>query len=211
MKFRHITTLFLAILITIQVKAQDPQRFANEVEEITSKETVVFTGSSSVRMWKDVQSYFPSVYAINSGFGGSHYSDLLYYQKELIFDFNPDRVFIYEGDNDIADKEAPEDILLEAKELIANIKANLPDTKIYIISPKPSISRWNLHKEYESLNALLEEYCAATDGVTYVDVWNPMLNKDGEPMKDIFIEDNLHMNKKGYDIWGSVVGKFIED
>ena len=35
---------------------------------------------------------------------------------------------------------------------------------------------------------------------TFVDIWDAML-ENGEPKKDIFKEDNLHMNKKGYAIW----------
>ncbi len=35
---------------------------------------------------------------------------------------------------------------------------------------------------------------------TFVDIWDAML-ENGEPKKDIFREDNLHMNKKGYAIW----------
>jgi lysophospholipase L1-like esterase len=35
----------------------------------------------------------------------------------------------------------------------------------------------------------------------FVDVWTPMLDENGEPKKDIFLGDRLHMNAEGYKIW----------
>lgn len=43
----------------------------------------------------------------------------------------------------------------------------------------------------------------------YADLWKPMLNKDKEPMDDIFIQDNLHMNEKGYAIWAKTIKKYL--
>jgi lysophospholipase L1-like esterase len=37
-----------------------------------------------------------------------------------------------------------------------------------------------------------------------------MLDENGQVFTDIFLNDNLHMNKKGYDIWGKVIGEFLE-
>ena len=35
----------------------------------------------------------------------------------------------------------------------------------------------------------------------YINIWDPMLNQDGTRMPELFIEDGLHMNKKGYEVW----------
>jgi lysophospholipase L1-like esterase len=37
-----------------------------------------------------------------------------------------------------------------------------------------------------------------------------MLNRDGEPVKDLYIEDGLHMSKSGYDIWAAEIVKFMK-
>jgi lysophospholipase L1-like esterase len=36
-----------------------------------------------------------------------------------------------------------------------------------------------------------------------------MLDEDGIVMQDIFLEDGLHMNKKGYDIWAKAIGPLL--
>jgi lysophospholipase L1-like esterase len=36
-----------------------------------------------------------------------------------------------------------------------------------------------------------------------------MLKADGTPMTDIFLEDNLHMNAKGYAIWQKIIEPYL--
>jgi lysophospholipase L1-like esterase len=35
----------------------------------------------------------------------------------------------------------------------------------------------------------------------FIDVWRPMLDQHGEPKKEIFQPDGLHLNALGYKIW----------
>jgi hypothetical protein len=58
-------------------------------------------------------------------------------------------------------------------------------------------------------NKKLKKYCKKQGDIGFADVWYPMLDKNGNLYKDVFIEDGLHMNKKGYDIWGKVIGGFL--
>lgn len=211
--------LFILLLgYTSTLFAQDPTRFQSEIDELKakqfqiddSKEIVVFTGSSSIRMWRDVQTFYSDINAINTGFGGSHMSDLLFYLDELVLKHKPQKVFIYEGDNDVSDSKKSVNILITTTQVVNRIKESLPEAEILLISPKPSISRWQLKENYEQLNGMLEKYSSTTEGVTFIDVWNPMLNEQGTPLSDIFLEDNLHMNSKGYEIWGRVIGEYLK-
>jgi lysophospholipase L1-like esterase len=215
-KIKLIAFLFL-LFATLNSNAQDPNRFKNDVDELAGKEynfnnnqkLVVFAGSSSIRMWKDVQSYFPEYNVVNNGFGGSQFSDLLYFYDEVILKQKPDILFIYEGDNDINDKKKPGKILKEAKQLTLKIKKDLPETQIIFISPKPSIARVHLKNEYINFNKKLNKYCKKQGNIGFADVWFPMLDSHGNVYKDVFLEDGLHMNKKGYDIWAKVIDGFL--
>lgn len=213
----NLIALIFLLSSTLFSNAQDPNRFKNDVDELANKEynfsndkkLVVFAGSSSIRMWKDIQAYFPDYNVINNGFGGSQFSDLLYFYNELILQQKPEILFIYEGDNDINDKKKPGKVLKEAKQLTEKIKKDLPETRIVFISPKPSIARVQLKNEYIKFNKKLKKYCKKQGDVGFADVWHPMLDSYGNVYKDVFIEDGLHMNKKGYDIWGKVIGGFL--
>ncbi|MEH6747328.1 MAG: SGNH/GDSL hydrolase family protein [Maribacter arcticus] len=199
--------------------AQSENTFANEVEAITArydtiwdtnKETIVFTGSSSVRLWKNLEQRFPNHQIVNSGFGGSESSDLLYFLNDLVLSYNPKQVFIYEGDNDLWAKKRPNQVLNTTEEIIRRIKANNPSTQIILIAAKPSISRWEIRRKYKKLNRKFERLAKKDIQLDYVDVWHTMLN-NRKLMTDIFIEDGLHMNQKGYDIWYEAMKNFVNN
>ncbi|MGM0620114.1 MAG: GDSL-type esterase/lipase family protein [Bacteroidota bacterium] len=218
MKFLQYLGVVVLLFGVFNLNAQNPNRFNNEIEKLIQKEyqfepgkkLTLFAGSSSVRMWKDVADYFPEYNVINNGFGGSHFSDLIYFYEELIPQYNPDYLFIYEGDNDIADDEKPRKILKEAKLLVGMIQEDLPQTKVVLISAKPSVARWEYSKKYNRLNRKLKRLCKKTDNLEFADVWSAMLDENGQVFTDVFLDDNLHMNKKGYDIWGEVIGGVLK-
>jgi lysophospholipase L1-like esterase len=218
MKLLLYFTFFVTLLPgAARVEAQQARPFDKEVADIVAhdsiinkKKIILFTGSSSVRFWKDVQGYFPEQNILNRGFGGSTMADLLYYTDKLIVPYHPKKIFIYEGDNDLAGKRTPEEILASADSILLIIRAKVSKkVPVYFISAKPSLARWSMKEQYLDFNQKLKAWTATRKRVKYVDVWTPMLDANGEVQKDIFISDGLHMNKKGYDIWGQVFKPYI--
>ncbi len=213
---RYIVRLFF-LLAFMTIQSQDPGRFVNEVDNIqkkydtlwdSSKETIVFTGSSSIRIWNNLDKLFPNHEIINTGFGGSHATDLLAYTNELILTFNPYQIFIYIGDNDIAANKKPKKIAITTLAIIKRIREKRRDAQIILIAAKPSINRWSLKHKYKNLNRKFKRLCKKDNLLQYADVWKPMLQ--GRKLKqDIFEDDGLHMNAKGYEIWSSVIKPFI--
>ncbi len=211
---RNLFILFFAFTLTAQ--AQLP--FEEEVKQIqlnndsiwdSSRPTIVFTGSSSIRFWEDVQQRFPEYQVLNTGFGGSQFSDLELYLDELILNYKPVKVFIYEGDNDIFAKKRPLKIVKKAENILSTLQQRNPKMEIVLISAKPSISRWKYRGRYRRLNRKLNKLASKTEGIDFVDVWYPMLDKR-KVKQDIFIEDGLHMNDKGYDIWYDVIKNYMD-
>ena len=218
MKRCFCLTLFVTLLLAgFHGSAQSPRPFEKEVADLTAqdsavrkKKIILFTGSSSVRFWKDVQSYFPEHNVVNRGFGGSTMKDLLYYTDKLIIPYHPKMIFIYEGDNDLAGKMKPEEILASADSILLLIRSKISKkVPVLFIATKPSVARWSMKDEYLAYNQKLKDWTATKKNVKYIDVWTPMLDANGEVQKDIFISDGLHMNKKGYDIWGRVIKPYI--
>ncbi len=215
MQNRLVVILLLYALTSVAQQAAD---FQEEVLEIQkkydtvsekSKETIVFTGSSSIRLWNNLQELFPSYRVVNSGFGGSQAIDLLSYTNELILEYNPKKVFIYEGDNDLNDSKKPKRIIQVTKEIITKIRNYIPDARIVIISAKPSLARWHLKRKYKGLNRRFNRLCKKEQDLDYANIWDTML--DGKKLRqDIFIEDGLHMNSKGYELWYQVIKNYVQ-
>lgn len=206
----------LTLLGATNLLAQDPLRFEKEIQEliksdssVNTKKLILFTGSSSVRLWHNLAESFPGKNVLNRGFGGSEMSDMLYYAPQLILKHKPELVFIYEGDNDIAAGRSAEQILANADSLVKIIRTALPKTKIIFISPKPSGSRWHLKAQYEDFNSKLEQFTKSRKRVYFANVWLPMLDATGNLLPGLFLEDNLHMNEKGYVIWTKVLNQFL--
>ena len=216
-KVFNLLGLFLVACFS-NMQGQDPQRFENEVIAIqqrydsvwdSSKETIVFTGSSSIRTWEDLQLLFPEFQVVNSGFGGSHASDLLAYTDELILRYHPSKVFIYEGDNDLFERKRPAKILKDINKILSSIWMQNPETEVVLISAKPSISRWSRRRAFKRLNRRFKRLSTKQINLEYVDIWTPMLS--GSKLKeDLFLEDGLHMNQKGYQIWKEAIDPYLK-
>lgn len=202
----------LFILANTTTFAQDPQRFHEEIKrfadiKVDSSEVAIFTGSSSIRLWEDLAEDCQQLQTVNTGFGGSHMSDLLYYLEQTVLRFKPTSIYIYEGDNDIAEGKSPSDIIETAQRITQKILASNPQSLIYFISAKPSPSRWNYKTQYEAFNTLMKDYCESHSQLFFIDVWNPMLTDSGRPKPHIFIADSLHMNRQGYILWKDSICK----
>lgn len=220
LQLNNMKKLVLTLFITVSIaQAQERSPFSEEIRAIQkkydtlidpAKETLVFTGSSSIRIWYDVQERFPDHQIVNSGFGGSQASDLLAFSEELILQYKPKKVFIYEGDNDIAAGKSTKSIIKDIAEIINTIREQNQAVKIILIAAKPSIARWNLKRDYKRLNRKFKKMCRRDAEILFADVWKPMLH--GRKVKrDIFSDDGLHMNAKGYTIWYDVLKPFVEE
>lgn len=211
--------LLVAFLLPDGLRSQDPSRFHGEIENLKARNdslwnpfrpTLLFTGSSSIRMWKGLEDAFPPYQVVNTGFGGSQASDLLYHLRTLVLDYNPLQVWIYEGDNDLAEGKSPARVLRDMRAVVSGLRAPYPGLPVVLISAKPSISRWRLRGKYRRYNRKLENWAEKDPLLQYADVWDPMLLPDGSLNTALFIEDGLHMNSEGYQIWSGVLKAFVQ-
>lgn len=216
-----ITGLLLCLLTTCQSNElsepspyNDPATFENEIrrfEAADAKNTppqnaVLLVGSSSIRMWHgDLAEDLAPLTVIGRGFGGSNTNDLLHYADRLIVNYKPRAVVIYEGDNDVAQGIPPRTILATYERLLDKIEADLPGCRVYVLSIKPSPRRWEMWPKMMQVNKQLAQLAKQRKHVTYIDIASPMLGQDGQPRSDLFIGDNLHLNRLGYELWRDTI------
>ncbi len=172
---------------------------------------ILFIGSSSFTMWKDVNDYFPDKPILNRAYGGSCLTDLIRDYPITVLPYKPKQIVIYCGENDFAREDTllPSDILERFSRLFSILRINLPETKITFVSMKPSPSRWHLREKYLEGNRLIRKYIRKQDNADYIDVWSKMLNDKKEPKTEIFLEDQLHMNPQGYLIWKKAIYRHL--
>ena len=170
---------------------------------------VLFVGSSSIVGW-DTKKWFPDIKNINRGFGGSQINDSWYYAEDIIIPYHPKTIIFYAGDNDATIGQTPEMIFISFKAFAVKVRKALPKTKLIYISIKPSIARWAIWPKMQEANRLISNYCDKQKNMYFIDVSKVMLDASGKPIEEIFSNDGLHMNEKGYQQWIPLVRSFID-
>jgi lysophospholipase L1-like esterase len=170
---------------------------------------VLFVGSSSIRLWDNLETEFQDARVIKRGFGGSRLTDCVKLLDRLVIKYRPRTVMLYAGDNDLAEGSTPEDVLNRVKAFTDGVHSRLPETQVTFISIKPSPARRALVSKAHAANKLVQEYAALHPKVDYIDVFTPMLAEDGSPRRDLFRKDALHLNEAGYALWRSIIRPFV--
>jgi lysophospholipase L1-like esterase len=196
------------------VEYPDPGRFEEAIQTFEAEDerqpppegAIVGIGSSSMRGWHEtIGNDLAPLTVIPRGFGGSNMNDALHFMDRILIPYRPRAVLVYEGDNDIAQSIAPEKVAETFQAFAAKVHRELPGCRIYFLSIKPSIARWRLWPEMKKANSLIRDICVKDDRLTYVDVASPMLDEDGQPRKELFKEDGLHLERSGYELWRDVL------
>jgi len=224
MKRIVLVTIFIFLCNLFSQIDPDPRRYysGNNEDEVfienflrwDQKNTyvengILFLGSSSIRKWP-TSNYFDYLPIINRGFGGSHISDVNYYFKSIASIYKPRTIVLYAGDNDIAGKKTPEQVLEDYIDFIILVREHLPQTKIIYLPIKPSPSRWSMWNDMRQANRLIKMYTDSDNMQYYADTATPMLDSQGKPLGDLFVDDSLHLSKKGYDLWSEILKPILD-
>jgi len=179
---------------------------------LPSQYKTLFIGSSSFTIWKTLDKDLPEYAPLNRAFGGSTLLDVIRYRKDIIDKYNPEKIIIYCGENDIAssDTVTGKIVLNRFKELHSHIREKFPTINIYYISIKPSPSRWSMRERMIDANRQIKKYCKKQKNTYYISIWSQML-RNTKPNPSLFLKDSLHMNKKGYEIWIKEIRKKIKN
>ena len=220
MMFRTTATIVSVILLAASLACGQPvaaDKWEAEIKKFEAADrahpppanAVVFVGSSSIRFWKLAAS-FSGMETINRGFGGSGMADIARYADRIVTPYHPRAVVVYAGDNDLAAGQTPEQVRDAYREFVTKVRAKLPSVPIIYISIKPSPSRWQLADKIRSANQLVAEAQKGDANQKFVDVFTPMLGPDGQPRTELFRDDRLHLNERGYKLWAELLGPVLK-
>jgi len=225
-RFRYHALLIacgLAVACTSPASAREPvagklHRFESEIaafekwdrQNAFPKDGILFVGSSSVRLWQTAES-FSDLPVINRGFGGSSISDVNNFFDRLVPKYKPRVIVFYSGDNDIAGGMSAQKTFEDFQRFVHSAHEQVPEARILVLSIKPSIARRKLWPEMKRANSLIAKLADDDPHLDYVDIAAPMLNPAGEPRKELFRDDGLHLNAAGYDLWDGVLGPYLRN
>jgi hypothetical protein len=181
--------------------------------EKAGKDSILFLGSSSIRLWKSMADDLAPWPVVRRGYGGAKFSDLAFYIKRLMMAHSPRAVVIYVG-NDITGKpetdKTPEDVLKLYERVISDIRLKAAEAEIFVIGITPSPKRFVAWEQLQKLNALLEARCEKDERLHFIRTAEQYLTTDGRPRPELYVSDQLHQNADGYKLWSGIIKAELE-
>jgi lysophospholipase L1-like esterase len=173
---------------------------------------VVFTGSSSIRLWRTLERDLAPLRVLNRGFGGCHLAHVNKFVGRVVLPYLPRAVVLYAGENDLAwpSRKTPAAVLEDFKRLVATVQERLPGTRVYFLAIKRSPIRRGRWAAMDEANRLVREFAAGREGVVFLDTSMPLLDARGVPRPEYLPWYRLHLTAKGYGLWASILRPVLE-
>ena len=160
---------------------------------------LVFYGSSTLRLWKNVQEDFPEYNCLNLGFGGAFIHSMEHYFEELFADIQPTALVLYLGGNDLTLALQQAEITAAILALVERIHLAFPKAQLYNIAIKPSMERADQLDTIMAINKSMKKAGATRPYLHQVDFYDCLLHQE-QIDTGYFLQDGLHLNAKGYKV-----------
>ena len=206
------TLLLLSIVLNVVFV------FTKPVVKYKIDNNILFFGDSLTARY-DLDFYFPKKNVINKGVGGEKTEDLLERIDKDVYEYNPSKIFVQCGINDIINDIDKEDILLNIRTIITGIKVNRSYAKVYMESLYPvnekKVKDSDNEKHRKLNNKQIKEYneeikkICEDNSIIYINVFDEMTDKDGN-LKELYTNDGLHLTNLGYLKLTSILKEYIE-
>ncbi|MBI5010445.1 MAG: hypothetical protein HZB98_12540 [Bacteroidia bacterium] len=223
---RHISALLLALLLAAcspvskykslpEVKAWENaiQKFEQlDKSETYPEESVIFAGSSSILLWSTLKEDMAPYPVIQRGYGGAKLSDFAVYAGRIFdpHDFRAAVIFIANDITGSDQDKSPDEVLTLYKTVIKTIRNKHKDVPVFWIAITPTTSRWKAWPQIQVANMLIKEYCMRNKNLYFITTDFAFLGNDGKPKNELFRDDLLHLNDKGYDVWQEIIKKELD-
>lgn len=219
-RFFPLLTVLLISCSPLKKYPLKSERWENDIkaleyidnQEICGQDCILFVGSSSIRLWKNIKSDMSPYEVLGRGYGGAHFYDLIHYTERLVKNHNPKAIAVFVA-NDITGKNngswygdlRPKQVLQLFKFFTKEIQSIHGDIPIFAIETTPTISRWSVWDKILKTNDLIKDYTAKKENLNYINTRLDFLDSKGYPKEKYFMNDKLHLNKSGYKLWAKII------
>lgn len=183
-----------------------------EVEKVPAN--YLFLGDSITDFY-DLDKYYKDLPVVNSGISGNTTDDILKDMKKRAYQYNPSKVFLLIGTNDLIHNKSNEEIVEKVEKIIEEIKENRSKAEIYLqsIYPvnyklSPYMVKNRKNDDIKEINEKLEDYCEDND-ITYIDMYDLLKDKD-DNFSSEYTKDGLHPNDDGYEVITKELKKYLD-
>jgi lysophospholipase L1-like esterase len=183
------------------------------LNEIISENSILFTGSSSIRRWDSLSWDMAPYLVIKRGYGGAKLSDFSHYLHRIVRAGEYRAIVIFIA-NDISGKvgdKTPDEVFEMFRNVAERLRNSNPDSEIFWIDVTPTPARWTAYPQVRQAGEQIREYCERTEHLHFIQTSHYILNSAQFPDKSLFVEDMLHLNRKGYFIWAGIIKQALAE
>jgi lysophospholipase L1-like esterase len=185
-----------------------PNRFEKNVLAYEAADTaapalrgaILLVGDSQFYRWRTLAEDLPGYTVVNRGIDSFQTSDLLHFTDRLVLPYAPRFIVTHVGGNDVNNGKSPEQILADLQAFVARVRVVMPTVPIAFSSITPGPGRWNQAAARKRTNDTVKAWVATQPNMLFIDLWDAMLTRDGQPREDLWVEDRIHPNQEGYRI-----------
>lgn len=186
------------------------QRNASEEDPA---DAILFIGSSSIRRWNSIALDMAPYRTIQRGYGGAKYSDLAVFAKRLIQPHRYRALVSFVG-NDVSGKpedHTPQEVERLVRYLVGVSHEHQPDAPVLLIEVTPTEKRLDAWPRIREVNARLREIALSTPNTYFIATAGHFLDPTGHPRSELFVEDRLHLNSDGYQLWSHLIRRRLDE
>ena len=197
---------------TIEENKKD---YEKEIESLKDEYTNYLFLGDSITDFYDLDKYYKGLPIVNSGISGNTTDDILDDMKARVYDYNPSKVFLLIGTNDLIHDVSVDDIVSNIERIINEINSNEPQAEIYVESVYPvnddldeDMVDVRNNDDIMDINEKIEKYCD-DNNYTYINMYDKLLDDDGN-FNEEFTDDGLHPNSRGYEVITEEIKKYLD-
>ncbi|MDF1575896.1 MAG: GDSL-type esterase/lipase family protein [Bacteroidales bacterium] len=181
--------------------------------EHSDANTLLVTGSSSVRLWDSIHRDLAPYQLMQRGYGGAKLTDYNYYAERIIKPHAFKAIVVFVA-NDIAGEESdlpPREVRRHFQDLMEQVRMRNPGTPVCWVEVTPTPRRWHVSQQIREASRLIEKYCNHHRDLHFINTYDYFLTPEGLPDSALFREDMLHLNRKGYLLWANIIKASLEE
>ncbi len=166
-----------------------------DFKKIADKNDLLFIGSSSIRLWNDIENDMQSYSSVKRGYGGAHYYDLIHFTERLITNHSPKAILIFvandiTGSNDVFKTNndlSPKEVKRLFKYCYKSIRKIHKQVSVFVIETTPTPSRSGVWDKISEANDLINSYCESKLNLHFITTRGKFIDDNGLPIKSFFI------------------------
>ncbi len=179
----------------------------NCLNKLDYRADIAFLGDS-ITQGSDFHKCFKSKKIINLGHGGDSI-DGITKRVNMAKAVSAQKLFLLGGINSLNNNNLKL-CVKQYDKLLKTVQELVPDTEVYVQSVLPVLDGKKLLCNNSTIKRFNSELKRLSEvyGATFIDLYSVFV-EDGKPNAGLY-HDNVHINKRGYEVWSSNISEYIE-